>query len=263
MRKTKTESYELIRDLISHENFESEIKKRFDEYNQLLNEDAIAFLIVDEMGRNVEHVLTINELKDTEEATIYAVVTKIFEPRVFEKNGRKGKVVNLEIMDETGKCRLVLWNRDVELVEKGSIKENTVLKVVNGYVKKKEGRFEINVGRWGAVIPDPDGIFRNLGKLNFTNLSDIKSGMNVNVAGTIIRKDGPRAFIRKNGSTGFVSNIMIHDGTGSSRIVLWDEKAKETAEFGIGNNIEIINGYTKPDNGPEIHVGSRGKIKKR
>ncbi len=263
MQKTKTDYYELVKDLISYENFEKEIKKRFGEYNQLLDEDAIAFLIVDELGRNVEHVLTINELKDAEDATVYAVVTKIFEPRVFEKNGRKGKVVNLELRDETGDCRLVLWNKDVELVEKGIIKDNTVLKVVNGYVKEREGRFEINVGRWGAVISNPEGTSRKVVKVNFTNLSDIKLGMNVNVIGTIIRKDGPRSFIRKNGSTGFVSNITIHDKTGSARIVLWDEQAKETAKFEIGDNMGIRDGYTKPDNGAEIHVGSRGKIKKR
>ncbi len=285
MQKTKTEYYELVKDLISYENFEKEIRKRFGEYNQLLDEDAIAFLIVDELGRNVEHVLTINELKDAEDATVYAVVTKIFEPRVFEKNGRKGKVVNIGIKDETGECRLVLWNKDVELVEKGGIQENAVLKIVNGYVKKREGRFEINVGRWGAVILEsgdaaekvkgvflssleksktfPEDTPKGLLKVKFIDLSDIKPGMNVNVIGTIIRKDGPRSFIRKNGSTGFVSNITIHDGTGSSRIVLWDKQAKETIKFEIGDNMEIRDGYTKPDNGAEIHVGSRGKIKKR
>ncbi|MBU3902155.1 MAG: hypothetical protein KKE04_02170 [Candidatus Thermoplasmatota archaeon] len=263
MQKTKTEYYELVKDLISHDDFEKEIKKRFDEYNHLLNEDAVALLIVDEMGRNVEHVSTIRELKDAEEVTVYVAVTKIFEPRVFEKNGRKGKVVNLEIKDETGECRLVLWDRDVKLVEKGIIKENTVLKVVNGYIKKIGGGFEINVGKWGTVIPESDGLPKEMLRINFTNLSDIKPGMNVNVIGAIISKDGPKSFIRKNGSTGFVSNIVINDGTGSSRVVLWDGRAKETAKFEIGDNIEIRDGYTKPDNSAEIHVGSRGKIKKR
>lgn len=307
MRKTKAESYELVRDLISHENFEKEIKKRADDYNQLLDEDAIGFLIADEMGRNVGHVSTIRELKDGEEATIYAAVTKIFEPRIFEKNGRKGKVVNLEIRDKTGDCRLVLWNKDVELVEKGIIKDNTVLKVVNGYIKKTGNIFEINVGRWGAVIPEskdaaefasqipsilgknqrffpsdatenvkgvflaslekskifPEDTPKGLIKVNFIDLSDIKPGMNVNVVGTIISKNGLRSFVRKNGSTGFISKIMINDGTGASRVVLWDERAKETAKFEIGDNIEIREGYTKLDNDAEIHVGSRGTIKKR
>ena len=91
MWKPKIEYYELVKDLISHEDFEKEIKKRFDEYNQLLNEDAVAFLIADEMGRNVGHVSTIRELKDAEEVTVYAAVTKIFEPRVFEKKWKERK----------------------------------------------------------------------------------------------------------------------------------------------------------------------------
>jgi replication factor A1 len=87
--------------------------------------------------------------------------------------------------------------------------------------------------------------------------------MNVNVIGAIISKDGPKSFIRKNGSTGFVSNIMVNDGTGSSRVVLWDERAKETAKFGIGDNIEIRGGYVKENNGTEVHVGLKGIIKKK
>jgi len=260
MRKSKLEFYDLIKDLISKEDFEKEIKKRADEYGQLLDEAAVAFLIVDEMGKNVENVSTIKELKDNEEATVYAAVTKIFEPRIFEKNGRKGKVVNLEIKDETGKCRLVLWDKDVELVENGTIKENAVLKVVNGYVKKTENWFEINVGKWGLAVPEPEE--KKL-KINFTDLSEVTPGMNVNVTGTLVGKDGPRSFVRKNGLTGFVSNIILYDGKDSVRAVLWDERAKETTNLETGDNVEIINGYVKSDNGIEIHVGSKGIIKKR
>ncbi|MDI6887601.1 MAG: hypothetical protein QMC98_03050 [Candidatus Thermoplasmatota archaeon] len=51
MQKTKLEYYELIKDLISKEDFEKELKKRFAEYSELIPEASLAFMLVDELGR--------------------------------------------------------------------------------------------------------------------------------------------------------------------------------------------------------------------
>ena len=50
-----------------------------------------------------------------------------------EKNGKKGKVVNLMLADETGQIRLSLWNEQVKLVEESQIKEGVVIEITNGY----------------------------------------------------------------------------------------------------------------------------------
>ena len=153
MYKTKSELYEMVGDLISKDKFEEEIRKRFDEYEGLLSEDAIAYLIVDELGRNVMDKVTISELKDGESVSLEVKVEDIKEPREFKKkDGSTGQVVNVVIKDETAKCRLTLWDKDVEAVKNSRIKKGSRIKIVNGYVKVSDFRVEINIGRWGLYF---------------------------------------------------------------------------------------------------------------
>ena len=56
-------------------------------------------------------------------------ITRIFEPRHFDKNGKKGKVVSLMLSDETGAIRTVLWNEMVDLVETSKINVGDTIKI--------------------------------------------------------------------------------------------------------------------------------------
>lgn len=153
MYKTKSELYEMVSDLMPKDKFEEEIKKRDDEYEGLLSEEAIAYLIVDELGRNVMDKVKISELKDGESVSLEVKVEDIKEPREFKKkDGSTGQVVNLVIKDETAKCRLTLWDKDVEVVKNGRIKKGSRIKIVNGYVKVSNFGVEINLGRWGLYF---------------------------------------------------------------------------------------------------------------
>jgi len=153
MYKTKSELYEMVSDLMAKDKFEEEIKKRDDEYEGLLSEEAIAYLIVDELGRNVMDKVTISELKDGESVSLEVKVEDIKEPREFKKkDGSTGQVVNVVIKDETAKCRLTLWDKDVEAVKNSRIKKGSRIKIVNGYVKVSDFGVEINIGRWGLYF---------------------------------------------------------------------------------------------------------------
>ena len=77
MHKTKSELYSLVQDSISKEDFDTEINKRIKEFGELLNEDALAYLIVDEMGKNIVSFQKISELQNNSTATIYAKVTQV------------------------------------------------------------------------------------------------------------------------------------------------------------------------------------------
>ncbi|RLF34847.1 MAG: hypothetical protein DRM99_05760, partial [Thermoplasmata archaeon] len=152
MHITKDEFYEKIKDFKTKEEFEQEIKKLRKEYDDLFDEETIAWLIVDKLGRNTCNTCKITELTTGMECTVTGVVNSIAETKSFNrKNGSTGKVVNLEISDETGVCRLVLWDKNVELVENNILKTGDRVKIVNGYVKNGLNGVEINVGRWGTV----------------------------------------------------------------------------------------------------------------
>lgn len=155
MHKTKSELYELISDLMPKDRFEEEIRKRLDEYEGLLSEEAIAYLMVDELGRNVMDTATISELRDGDSVSLVVTVEDIGEPREFKrKNGSIGRVANLTVTDDTAKCRLTLWDKDVDAVKTGIIRKGSRIRIVNGYVKISDFGPEINIGRWGLFFID-------------------------------------------------------------------------------------------------------------
>lgn len=153
MYKTKSELYEMISDMMGKDQFNKELKKRYNEYEGLLSEDAIAYLLVDELGKNVVDNITIADLKDGDNVSLKVEIEDVKEPREFiRKNGNKGQVANIDIKDETGRCRLVLWDKDVEAVKNGRIKIGSKIKILNGYVKVSDFGVEINIGRWGLFF---------------------------------------------------------------------------------------------------------------
>jgi len=153
MYKTKSELYEMVRDLMAKDKFDKEIRKRFDEYEGLLSEEAIAYLMMDELGKNVMDKMMISDLKEGDSVSMVVDVEDVKDPREFKrKNGNVGQVVNIDVKDETGRCRLTLWDKDVEAVKDSRIKKGSKIKIVNGYVKVSDFGTEINIGRWGLFF---------------------------------------------------------------------------------------------------------------
>ncbi len=95
---------------------------------------------------------TVAELKDREEITIELEVTKIADIKEFEKRtGGRGRVRNLNVRDESGNCRLALWDDDVDLVEKMDIQVGTKLACSDCFVKKTDFGTDITKGKNGKL----------------------------------------------------------------------------------------------------------------
>jgi hypothetical protein len=153
--KNKDELYALVKDLLSEEEFDDEIEKRYKEYDDLLDKETIALLIVDERGRNELDWKNISQLKENEEVMIQLKVANIGNLKSFnKKNGRQGHVINIDVVDDTGKCRLTLWDKDVELVKNKTIKKGSTVKLIDGFVRKTKFGIEIGKGRCGMLIID-------------------------------------------------------------------------------------------------------------
>jgi replication factor A1 len=247
VHKSKQELYDLIKDLKTFEEFEEEIKKRYRECDELIDEDTLALFIVDELGRN-KHVTTkIGDLKPNGEYTIVGKVISIYNPRTFKKkNGTSGRVIKLDVGDETGICRLVLWDKDIDLLKSKGIKEGTIIKLINGYTKEGYSGLEINLGRWGLLEVD-DGC--DIGEVSRS------------VEGILVHKEPTRAFLRNDGDFGFITTIKIKDEKEEKELILWDEQVKEIQRFKIGERILIKNVISRRSgNKIELHV--RGEIQK-
>ncbi|UCE09984.1 MAG: hypothetical protein JSW61_13580 [Candidatus Thorarchaeota archaeon] len=98
---------------------------------------------------------TISELTpDMRNVDVEGKVTRIFPPNEWEKDGREGKVQNVVIVDESGlELRVTFWNETVELIT--DLKDSDVIRVKHGYVREREGRIELQVGRLGQVEINP------------------------------------------------------------------------------------------------------------
>jgi len=255
MQKTKNQLYEQIKDLKTKEEFNKVINKLQKDYDNLFDKDAAALLIVDELGRNKENIITISELKANDECTVFATVTNIKNQRSFSrKNGSSGRVTNLEISDDTGTCGLALWDKDTEIVKNKTIQKGTKIKIINGYVKDGFNGIEINVGKWGMIETNPE------------NMPEIKNShpkKTNGINGELVEIEPTRPFFKDNGEYGFVANIKIKNKNKTQNIALWDEKVKEIQNFKIGDKIEITDIDKRQRNGlEEFHLNGSGSIKK-
>jgi ssDNA-binding replication factor A large subunit len=255
MHKTQDQLYEIIKDLKTKDDFKEEIKKISNDCDKLFDEDTIALLIVDELGRNKQTISKIVELKPDADCTVFGTVTNIRESRNFtRKNGSSGAVVNLELSDETGSCGLVLWNDDVKLVKNKTIQKGTHLKVINGYIKDGFNGLELNVGRWGLLEIEPEDMTNSDNKKLLPDEKEIH--------GTLVEIKPTNAFFKDSGEIGFVTKIKIKDKDTVKTLTLWDEKVKEIQIFHVGDVIKIDNFDIRNNNGKaELHVNGRSTIR--
>ncbi len=255
MHRNKNQLYEEIKDLKTKKEFEEEITKIKEENDDLLDEDTIALLILDELGRNKENICKICYLEHGKECTVFGKIINIKKSRKFNRqNGTQGRVINLELSDGTGTCGLALWDKDVELVEKHTIQKGTNVKIINGYVKDGFNGLELNVGRWGLIEINPD---------NTPTLVEECLPASDEITGKLIKKEPTKAFFKDNGEFGFVTNVKLETKEGIKQITLWDKKVKEIQNFQQGMLINIKNLIIKEKNGKrEIHANSKTTIKR-
>ena len=145
--------FERAKDLLTKEAFESRVHGKVEEWGGLLDEDAAARLVLDELGRGAANFQSVRELREGMEVTLRVRVDAVGPIRGFNRqDGSEGRVVNLDVSDETGRCRLTLWDEDVALADKARIKAGSVLRLLDCFVKVTRFGTEVSRGKFGAVI---------------------------------------------------------------------------------------------------------------
>lgn len=66
--------------------------------------------------------------------------------RDFEKFGKKGKVCNCVVSDDSGRVKLTLWNDDCDTLNVGD-----KAKIENGYVGEWQGELQLSTGKFGKI----------------------------------------------------------------------------------------------------------------
>ncbi len=140
---------------------------------------------VPEYTENIVKIKDIYELDDDSKKDITTVgrVLATYDINEFERsNGTTGKVRNIMIEDETGKIRLVLWDKDAEL----DINEGDIVKVIHGYAKEsgEYGEYlDLNIGRLGRIILNPEGVDI---EVNRKFINELNEGESAEIRGAVV-----------------------------------------------------------------------------
>ncbi len=251
---------------LSDEEIEQKIKEKFQQLAGLITEDGAALIIANELG--VELVkpaggpAKIGDLyPGMRNVTVTGKLTRKYELREFDKNGRQGKVANLLLGDETGQVRVTLWNDQTDQFEK--LNEGDTLRITNAWVKENRGYKELHLNTDSKLEQNPDGVTvtaptaqREAARKMINELTGDEQ--DVELLGTLLQVYDPRFFTvcpecgkrlteqegkqvcAQHGAvtpqTNYVMNAILNDGTGNIRTTFWKEQAqrltgKSDAEF--------------------------------
>ena len=242
---------------VSEEEFREAVEAKVEQMGGLADEETAAMLIAHELAEG-----EVNGIADIEpgmeEVKFLGKVRTVGELREFERDGEDdpGRVVNVEIADETGVVRVAFWD-DMADSAIGELEPGQVLRV-SGRPKEGYNGVEVSANR---VEPEPD-VDIDVAIDDDVRIDDLSLGLSdVSVRGRVLATDPVRTFDRDDGTEGRVSNLTLGDETGRIRVTLWDDRADRAEELDAGAAVEIIDGYVRERDGSlELHVGDQGAV---
>jgi len=244
---------------VSEEEFREAVEAKVEQMGGLADEETAAMLIAHELSEGEVEGITDVE-PGMEEVKFLGKVRSVGELREFERDGEDadGKVVNVELADETGAIRVAFWDEMADSAVE-ELDEGDVLRVAG---RPREGYNGVEVSA-SRVEPEPD-VDIDVPVDGDYRIADLSLGLSdVSIRGRVLGTDPVRTFDRDDGSEGRVSNISIGDETGRVRVTLWDEKADLADEFSPGESVAVVDGYVRERDGDlELHVGNRGTIER-
>jgi replication factor A1 len=106
-----------------------------------------------------------------------------------------------------------------------------------------ERRVEAKIDECGDLIDEPTAAMLVVGELGRAHVTikglSGKSSL-FSFFAKVLDKTDLRVFDRSDGEKGAVATLLVGDGTGTARVVLWDEQAAAAGEICIGDVLEII-----------------------
>lgn len=106
-----------------------------------------------------------------------------------------------------------------------------------------ERRVEAKIEECGDLVDEPTAAMLVVGELGRQHVKirglSAKSSL-FSFFGKVIDKTEPKEFERADGEKGGVATLLLGDETGTTRVVLWDEKAGAVLDIAAGDVLEII-----------------------
>ncbi|MFB6073093.1 MAG: single-stranded DNA binding protein [Halobacterium sp.] len=252
------DTYEDLDTDVSLEEFRDAVESKVEQMGGLADEETAAMLIAHELDDG-----EVNGVADVEpemdEVKFLAKVTSVGDVRTFERDDDEdpeGRVVNVEVADETGSIRISLWDEQAEAASE-ELEVGQVLRVKG---RPKDGYNGVEVSADQVEVDDDEEI--DVQVQDEYRVEDLSLGISdVNLVGEVLATESVRTFDRDDGSEGKVSNLVVGDETGRVRVTLWDDRADRATELDAGEVVEVVDGYVRERDGSlELHVGDRGAV---
>jgi replication factor A1 len=255
-------SYEQILEKIqtqtkkTNSEIENLVEKKLKQLSDLISKEGAAHIIANELKvKLLDKIEGKQKIKDLvsgmNSVDVLAKIITNYGIREFQKENKQGRVASLLIGDDTGTCRMVLWDvNHIKEIEENKIKEEKVVLLKNAYIKENNGFKEVHLGNRSSIeYPNEkiNVIIYNLSQtLTTKKIKDLIPNDYVNIEGTVVQAFEPRFYdscpecrkkINEEGKCethGIVEkkevpivNIYIDDGTENIRVVLFSENANK------------------------------------
>ncbi len=189
-------------------------------------------------------------------------VIQKFDPKEFDRNGKKGRVGSIILKDDTGNIRVTFWTENMKLFDKLEVgNEIEILGVIPKQNSFRAGQIELQLR--------PDSVVKKTGTKKIdtkteVQINQINNGLFlVNVTGVVGPIDGYKEITRKDGSTAGLFSFLLVDATGQIRVTAWDDKATELREIKEQQSIQIKRARVKDNpafNRIELSLGKDSVI---
>jgi ssDNA-binding replication factor A large subunit len=242
---------------LSQEHIGRKVEEKLVQLSGLISKEGAIHIVANELGvQLVESVpqgaqVKIKDLSPhSRGVSVAGRVAQKWEIKEFDKNGRKGRVANLLLGDETGVVKLVFWNDQVDVFEE--LKQGDILVVRNPFAKAGwQGRLELQLNEQSQLQVNPEGVsveqrqVQERAPREAKYIKDLQGGEeNVELIATIVqvyeprfydacqkcrRKLSPEGLCQEHGEAGKEVNFnlaaFLDDGTGNIRVSFWKQQA--------------------------------------
>jgi ssDNA-binding replication factor A large subunit len=232
---------------LEKEEIERKIEAKKSKLSGFISKEGAAQIIAAELGISFEdEKLKIEELlPGMRKVNVTGKIINLSPIRKFtSRQGEEGKVSNFILADKTSNIKTVLWDvNHIALIEKGEIKENSVVEIFGGSIRNNE----LHLGSFSELklINEDIGDVRTDRIVKEKSICDCNISDNAKVRAFVVQMFGPRFFYvcpecRKkvvSGEDGFICqehgkvipekraliNVVLDDGTETIRAVLFNE----------------------------------------
>ena len=268
MSSAVLEIYEDVKDQISKEDFIARMNdfrrenKGIDFYDDVTFANMVKGEFVTEKNPTLSQTeeYSINNIADLEDGnqdiSISGRVMGISNTKSFTtRNGKgKGEVCNLELADNTGSIKVVLWTQNIKLLK--NVSEGDIIQV-NGVDIKTGFRnaLEANMRPRSTIIHKKDAdeseypVYTEV----ITDIGDIDADETVNIIARIIRIPTIRTY-EKNGKKGKVTSLELQDRTGKISYTLWNNNVDliKSLDLHDGDTVKILSAQSRYGRDGEI-----------